>query len=169
MLSFLWRHNGWGSDLNHQPHDCLLNRLFRRRSKKTLKLRVTVFCAGNSSGTGEFPAQMASNAENVSMSLHNTELRTVLMLADMKNEIFPLASTIILSKFLSLSYRRSVDCDLLKSLGDAKTSHIKVNWSFFTAFHNHCKLYHTLLQILVWTLMPKEILLKYWIRCCFGH
>ena len=25
------------------------------------------FCAGNSPGTGEFPAQMASNAENVSI------------------------------------------------------------------------------------------------------
>ena len=50
---------------NHQPHDCLLNRLFRRRLKKTSKLRVTGLCAGNSPGTGEFPAQMASNAENM--------------------------------------------------------------------------------------------------------
>ena len=45
----------------------ILNRLFRRRSKKTSKLRVTGLCAGNSPGTGEFPAQMASNAENVSI------------------------------------------------------------------------------------------------------
>ena len=62
-----WRHNGHDSVSNHQPHDCLLNRLFRRRSKKTLKLRVTGLCAGNSPGTGEFTAQMASNAENVSI------------------------------------------------------------------------------------------------------
>ena len=62
-----WRHNGRDSVSNHQPHDCLLNRLFRRRSKKTSKLRVTGLCAGNSPGTGEFPAQMASNAENVSI------------------------------------------------------------------------------------------------------
>ena len=34
---------------NHQP-------LFRRRSKKTSKLRVTGLCEGNSPGTGEFPA-----------------------------------------------------------------------------------------------------------------
>ena len=60
-----WRHNGPDSVSNHQPHDCLLNRLFRRRSKKTSKLRVTGLCAGNSPGTAEFPAQMASNAENV--------------------------------------------------------------------------------------------------------
>ena len=52
---------------NHHPHDRLLNRLFRRRSKKTSKLRVTGLCAGNSPGTGEFPAQMASNVENVSI------------------------------------------------------------------------------------------------------
>ena len=58
-----WRHNGHDSVSNHQPHDCLLNRLFRRRSRKTSKLRVTGLCAGNSPGTGEFPAQMPSNAE----------------------------------------------------------------------------------------------------------
>ena len=45
----------------------LLNHLFRRGSKKTSKLRVTGLCAGNSPGTGEFPAQMVSNAENVSI------------------------------------------------------------------------------------------------------
>ena len=43
------------------------DRLFRRRSKKTSKLRITGLCAGNSPGTDEFPAQMASNAENVSI------------------------------------------------------------------------------------------------------
>ena len=37
-----WRHNMRGSVSNHQPHDCLLNRLFRRRSKKTSKLRVII-------------------------------------------------------------------------------------------------------------------------------
>ena len=72
--SLRWRHNGHDSVLNHQPQDCLLNRLCRRRSKKTSKLRVTALCAGNSPGTGEFPAQTgefpaqkASNAENVSI------------------------------------------------------------------------------------------------------
>ena len=45
----------------------LLNHLFGRISKKTSKLRVTGLCGGNSPRTGEFPAQMASNAENVSI------------------------------------------------------------------------------------------------------
>ena len=62
-----WRHNGRDAVSNHQPHDCFLNRLFRRRSKKTLKLCVTGLCEGNSPVTGEFPAQRASNAENVSI------------------------------------------------------------------------------------------------------
>ena len=66
-VSLQWCHNGRDSVSNHQPHDCSLNRLFRGRSKKTSKLRVTGLCAGNSPGTGEFPAQVASNAENISI------------------------------------------------------------------------------------------------------
>ena len=65
IYSLRWRHNGLDSVSNHQPPGCLLNRLFRRKSKKTSKLRVTGLCAGNSPGTGEFSAQMASYAENV--------------------------------------------------------------------------------------------------------
>ena len=53
-LALRWRHNGRDSVSNHQPHDYLLNRLFKRRSKKTSKLRVTGLCAGNSQGTDEF-------------------------------------------------------------------------------------------------------------------
>ena len=65
--SLQWRHTERNGVSNHQPHDCLLNRLFRRRSKKTSKLRVTGLCVGNSPVNSEFPAQMASNAENVSI------------------------------------------------------------------------------------------------------
>ena len=73
-MSLQWRHNGRDSVSNHQPHDCLFNRLFRRRSKKTSKLRVTGLCEGNSPVTGGFPAQMASNAENVSIWWRHHEL-----------------------------------------------------------------------------------------------
>ena len=66
-MSLQWRYNGRDSVSNHQPHDCLLNRLFRRRSNKTSKLRVTGLCAGNSPGTDEFSAQMASYAKIVSI------------------------------------------------------------------------------------------------------
>ena len=50
-----WRHNDRDSVSNPQPHDCLLKHLFRLRSKKTPKLRVTGLCEGNSPVTGEFP------------------------------------------------------------------------------------------------------------------
>ena len=66
-VALQWRHNEQDSVSNHQSHNCLPNCLFRPGSNKTSKLRVTGLCAGNSPGTGEFPAQMASNAENVSI------------------------------------------------------------------------------------------------------
>ena len=66
-ISLHWRHNEGDGVSNHQPNDCLLNHLFRRRSKKTSKLRVTGLCEGNSPVTGEFPAQRASYRENVSI------------------------------------------------------------------------------------------------------
>ena len=80
-----WRHNGRDSVWNHQPHDCLLKGLFRRRSKKTPKLRVTGLCAGSSPGTGEFPAQMGSNAENVSILWRSHVVCILCMLNEMLN------------------------------------------------------------------------------------
>ena len=62
-----WCHNEHHCVPDHRPHDYLHNRLFRRRAKKTSKLRVTGLCAGNSPVTGEFPAQRASDAENLSI------------------------------------------------------------------------------------------------------
>ena len=66
-MTLQWRHNEHGGVSNHQPHGCLLNRLFKRKSKKTSKPCYTGLCAGNSPETGEFPAQRASNAENISI------------------------------------------------------------------------------------------------------
>ena len=54
-ISLQWRQNDHDGVSNHQPHGCLLNRLFRRRSTKTSKLRVTGLCAGNSPGPVNSP------------------------------------------------------------------------------------------------------------------
>ena len=62
-----WRHNERDGVSNHGHLHCLLNRLFKRRSKKTSKLRVTGLSEGYSPVTGEFPAQRSSNAENISI------------------------------------------------------------------------------------------------------
>ena len=48
ITPFQWRHNKRYGVLIHQPHDCLLNRLFRRRSKKTSMPRVPGFGEENS-------------------------------------------------------------------------------------------------------------------------
>ena len=69
-----WLHSGRAGVWNYHPHDCLLKRLLRRRSKKALKLHITDLCAGNSPVTGEFPAQMTNNAENVSIWWHHHEI-----------------------------------------------------------------------------------------------
>ena len=65
--SLQWRHNERDGVSTHRRLDCVLNRSFSRRSKKTSKLRVTGPCDGNSPVTGEFPAQRISNAENVAI------------------------------------------------------------------------------------------------------
>ena len=67
--SLHWRHNDHDGVSNHQPHGCLLNRLFGRRSKKTSKLRVTGLCTGISPGPMNSPHKwpVTGNAENVSI------------------------------------------------------------------------------------------------------
>ena len=46
----------------------------KHRSKKTSKLRVTGLCAWDPPVTGEFPAQRASYAENVSIWWHHHDM-----------------------------------------------------------------------------------------------
>ena len=61
------RHNERDGVSNRRPTDCLLDRLVKAQIKETSKLRVTGLCEGNSPVPMEFPAQRASNAENVSI------------------------------------------------------------------------------------------------------
>ena len=89
-LSLQWHHNDHDGVLNHQPYNCLLNCLFRCRSKKTSKLWVTCLCAGNWPVTGEFPTQRASNAENVSIwwRHHDVWLTTHCMMKARLSDVF---------------------------------------------------------------------------------
>ena len=72
-----WRHNERDGVWNHETHDCLLNHLFSRRSKKTPQLCVTGLFVGNSPLAGEIPAQRASNVENVSICWHHHDFTLV--------------------------------------------------------------------------------------------
>ena len=65
--SLHWCHNDHDGVSNHQPHGCLLNRLFRRRSKKKNKSPRHWPLCWEFTATGEIPAQRASYAENVSI------------------------------------------------------------------------------------------------------
>ena len=67
VITLRRRHNERDGASNHQPHECLFNRLFRCRSKETSKIPITGLCAGNSPVIGEFPAQRSSNTETVSI------------------------------------------------------------------------------------------------------
>ena len=98
-LFYITVHNGRDSVSNHQSHNCLLNRLFRRRSKKTSKLRVTGLCAGKSPGTGEFPAQMASNAENVSIWWRHHDLNSSLCFTEVITVLYVISWCHIISRY----------------------------------------------------------------------
>ena len=84
--SLQWRHNERGGVSDHQPHDCLLNRLFGRRSKKTSKLRITDLCEGNSPVTGEFPVQWDSNVESVSIWWRHHDVWCLTLLVSIVSE-----------------------------------------------------------------------------------
>ena len=56
-IPLLRHHNERVGVSNYQRLDCLLNRLFRHRFKKTSKLCATGLCEGNSPVTGEFSAE----------------------------------------------------------------------------------------------------------------
>ena len=106
-----WRHNGPNSVWHHQPHDCLFNRLFRHRSKETLKLRVTGYCAGNSTGTGEFPAQMASIAENVSIWWrHHGKYKEYVYVISKNNLFFRHIITAIQATDQSIAFHLPSEC-----------------------------------------------------------
>ena len=60
-----WRHYERDGVSNQRRLDGLLNCLFRRKSKKALKLCVTGLCEGNSPVTGEIPAQRASKNASI--------------------------------------------------------------------------------------------------------
>ena len=64
--SLQWRRIERGGVSNQRRLDCLLNRLFRRGSKKTSCSRHC-FVWGESLATIGFPSQRASDAENVSI------------------------------------------------------------------------------------------------------
>ena len=106
LFTLQWHHSGRDGVSNPQPPHCLLNHSFWHRSKKTSKLCVTGLWAGNSPVTGEFPAQMASNSENVSIWWRHH---------DFQNPPVPWVSILTSMSFWAMA-----------------TAHFTYNWGFYT-------------------------------------
>ena len=70
VMSLQWNHNECGSISKYRHLECLLNSMFRHRSKKRSKLHVTGLYEGNPLVMGGFPSQRASNIENASIWWH---------------------------------------------------------------------------------------------------
>ena len=145
IYTLRWRHNGHDGVSNHQPHYCLLNRLFGCRSKKTSKLRVTGLCAGNSPVTG----QLASNAENVSIWLRHHDNFQV------NKSVFATLSEVIISNSVKFTAIR-VTIRLLESIHHVE-GFITIGSSFFS------KPNPTLIRELCFTVIVTQ--LTYSARC----
>ena len=99
----------------------------RRMSKKTSKLRVTGLCAGNSSATDEFPAQMASDAENVSIWWRHHAVGNIVFLILMK--FTPIAATGIIILTTSGAASEDMVCyHISQSPEDARCGWNGVGW-----------------------------------------
>ena len=107
-----WRHNEHDSVSHDQHHGCLLNRLFRRRSKKTSKLRVTGLCVGNSPGPVNSPHK-----------------------GPVTRKMFPFDDVIMLIK-LSITPRV---CDF--KLGNQRLNYTKWDWKCITTVAVLCGLW----------------------------
>ena len=114
----LWRLNGHEGVSSHQPHNCLLNCVFRRRIKKTSKLRITGLCEGNSPVTGEFPTQRASNAENDSIWWRQHDILSLCT---------PLILTVKTSKMLIYTYVHKTYYHKISNISGTKSQNLNVS------------------------------------------
>ena len=116
-MSLDWRHNERNGVSNHRRLDCLINRLFRRISKKTPKLRVTGLCEGNPPVTGGFPSQRASNEENVSIRWrHHVLLKTWCPLSPGHPQLPCLTKTVGIELSKNISFKCTLS-DAIQHMG----------------------------------------------------
>ena len=71
IQSLQWRHNGRDGVSDHQPHHCLLNRLFMRRSKKTSSSASLAFVRGINRRPVNSPQKWPVTQKKVSIWWHH--------------------------------------------------------------------------------------------------
>ena len=70
--SLQWRHNERDGGSIHQPHEFFYSTVYSDADQRKHQSSASLaFVRGIHPGTGEFPEQMASNAENVSIRWHH--------------------------------------------------------------------------------------------------
>ena len=71
-------HNERYDVLNHRCIDCLLNHLFRHRSKETSKLRVTCHCKGNSTVTEKMKSTVCTETSESLIAFQYFNTRNII-------------------------------------------------------------------------------------------
>ena len=151
-----WRHNGRDGVSNPQPFGCLLNRLFRRKLKKASMLRVTGLCEGNSSVIGEFPAQRASNTENVSIWWRHRDIFLIVKI-DLENLLNVTSNPAHLKQPLHRSQRTRMRSFDIFSISCWTNSRISCDLRRYCTQSNECvQSWSHMKRIIVWSL-----------ECCF--
>ena len=131
LYALHWRHNESDGVSNHQPHDCLLNGLFRRRSKKTPKLRVTGRWPVNSPHKGPVTRKIFP-LDDVIIGVISGILQrwdTVTLLHFVQRNVLPVA-TLITARYIWHQFH----CDLMSCTSTHKLRvlleclHHRANW-----------------------------------------
>ena len=90
-------------------HGSLLNRLFRQRSNKTPKLRITDLCAGNSPVTDEFPNKRPVTREKINLMTSSwwKMMAIFVTIRSILKQFWPIFSTYIWL-YISLRWHRTL-------------------------------------------------------------
>ena len=141
-FTWQWRHNERDGVSNDRRLDCLLNHLFRRRSKKISKLRVTGLCEWNSPVIGGFPSQRASNAEMVPCD-------DVIMTCKRNwTPIMPTLSTLTTPEVVVMTTSGAASDDMVGSWQRKFGYYSDVAWLHGVSNHRHIKcLFNRLLRL----------------------
>ena len=130
-----WLHNERDGVSNHQRLECLLNRLFRCRAKKTPKLRFTGLCEGNSPVADEFPALRASNGATGWVIASNSLIRPRFHPCPIEHKTTSVAVFVMRSIFW------------LAWAWQSKVLSIEIRWWYFSRWHHQMETFSASLAL----------------------
>ena len=115
--------------------DCLFNNLFWPTTNNTWWLYIAVPLWGETTNTGGFPTQRASNVESVSMSWYHEEMRTSGTWFKNKDVILPVQEILLILQLYYLnngiSYTGKTSLYWIRALDYCPPGKHKKNWQNF--------------------------------------